>query len=212
MALILFDFDGVLADTLGDMLRFAQEVCNELGIQHLVTQGDLSNLEVMSFAEYGRACEVPEQMVEEFVCRCTRKFGAKKSPPAIFEKLDEIVRKLSASHILGVVTGNTKQNVKTFLVEHELDDRIRAVYGVDSPGSKSEKISLAQTQFAVENEAVFMVGDSLSDIRAARQAGVKSIAVSWGHQSLEMLIRAAPDYLVHLPQELLELLEKLASN
>lgn len=212
MALILFDFDGVLADTLGDMLRFAQEACNELGIQHFVTQGDLSNLEVMSFAEYGRACEVPEQMVEEFVRRCTGKFGAKKSPPAIFEKLDEIVRKLSASHILGVVTGNTKQNVKTFLVEHELDDCIRAVYGVDSPGSKSEKISLAQTQFAVENEAVFMVGDSLSDIRAARQAGVKSIAVSWGHQSLEMLIRAAPDYLVHLPQELPELLEKLASN
>lgn len=212
MALILFDFDGVLADTLGDMIRFAQEACNELGIQHFVTQDDLSNLEVMSFGEYGRACEVPEQMVEEFVRRCTGKFGAKKSPPAIFEKLDEIVRKLSASHILGVVTGNTKQNVITFLVEHELDDCIRAVYGVDSPGSKSEKISLAQTQFAVENEAVFMVGDSLSDIRAARQAGVKSIAVSWGHQSLEMLIRAAPDYLVHLPQELLELLEKLASN
>lgn len=212
MALILFDFDGVLADTLGDMLRFAQETCNELGIQHFVTQDDLSNLEVMSFAEYGRACEVPEQMVGEFVRRCTGKFGAKKSPPAIFEKLDEIVSKLSASHILGVVTGNTKQNVKTFLIEHGLDDCICAVYGVDSPESKSEKISLAQTQFAIENEAVFMVGDSLSDIRAARQAGVKSIAVSWGHQSLETLIRAAPDYLVHSPQELLGLLEKLASN
>lgn len=210
MALILFDFDGVLADTLGDMLRFAQETCSELGIQHVVTQDDLSNLEVMSFAEYGRACEMPEQLVEEFVRRCTGKFGAKKSPPAIFEELDEIVRKLSASHILGVVTGNTKQNVETFLIEHGLDDCIRAVYGVDSPGSKAEKISLAQTQFAGENEAVFMVGDSLSDIRAARQAGVKSIAVSWGHQSLEMLIRAAPDYLVHSPQELPELLTKAA--
>ena len=209
MSLILFDFDGVLADTLGDMLRFAQETCSELGIQHVVTQDDLSNLEVMSFAEYGRACEVPEQQVGEFVRRCTGKFGAKKSPPPIFEELDEVVRKLSASHILGVVTGNTTQNVETFLSEHGLDDCIRAVYGVDSPGSKTEKISLARTQFAAENEAVFMVGDSLSDIRAARQAGAKSIAVSWGHQSLEMLIRAAPDYLVHSPRELLELLTKV---
>ena len=37
MALILFDYDGVLADTLGDMILFAQQVCDELGVDHIVT-------------------------------------------------------------------------------------------------------------------------------------------------------------------------------
>jgi phosphoglycolate phosphatase len=77
---------------------------------------------------------------------------------------------------------------------------------VDEPGSKAEKISKAQNQFAAENEAVYMVGDSISDVRAARAAGVQSIAVSWGHQSMEMLIKTEPDSFIHSPRELLELI------
>jgi phosphoglycolate phosphatase len=64
---------------------------------------------------------------------------------------------------------------------------------------------MAKSQFAAEAEAVFMVGDSLSDVRAARQAGVKSIAVSWGHQSVGRLVGAAPDHVVRLPEELIEI-------
>ena len=66
MALIIFDYDGVLADTLDDLLQFGQEACDRLGVNHLVTKEDLSNLEVMSFTTYGRACEVPENLVNEF--------------------------------------------------------------------------------------------------------------------------------------------------
>ena len=203
MALILFDFDGVLADTLGDMLQFAQEVCDELGVSHVVTQGDLSNLEVMSFATYGRACEVPEHLMNEFVRGCLTRFAEKKYPPAIFEGLSEIVKELSANNVIAIVTGNTAQNVNAFLLAHGLDECVRAVYGVDAPGSKVEKILKAQNQFAAENEAVYMVGDSVSDVCAAREAGVQSIAVSWGHQSVEMLIEAKPDVFVHSPGELI---------
>jgi phosphoglycolate phosphatase-like HAD superfamily hydrolase len=202
MALILFDFDGALADTLGDMLRFAQEVCDELGVRHVVTQGDLSNLEVMSFATYGRACEVPEALVDEFVRGCLMRFAEKKSPPDIFQGLVEVIKEMSTTHVLAIVTGNTAQNVNAFLIEHGLDECFRAVYGVDMPGSKAEKILKAQNQFAAENEAVYMVGDSVSDVRAAREAGVQSIAVSWGHQSADMLIKAKPDAFVRSPGEL----------
>jgi phosphoglycolate phosphatase len=205
MSLILFDFDGVLADTLADMLHFAQEVCDALGVNHTVVQSDLSELEVMSFATFGRACEMPEDLEDEFVRRCTEKFAGKKSPPAIFDGLEGVVRKLAESHMLAVVSGNTEGNVRAFLEEHGLEDCFRAVYGVDMPGSKVEKILMAKSQFAAEGEAVFMVGDSLSDIRAARQAGVISIAVGWGHQSVGRLVGAAPDHVVRFPQELIEL-------
>ncbi len=205
MALILFDFDGVLADTLADMLCFAQEVCNELGVNHVVIQTDLSELEVMSFATFGRACEVPEGLVDEFVRRCTGKFAEKKSPPVLFTGLGEVVRKLAESHMLAVLTGNTQGNVRMFLEQHGLDGCFGAVYGVDMPGSKVEKILIAKSQFGVEEESVFMVGDSLSDVHAAQEAGVKSIAVSWGHQSLEMLVGAVPDHVVRSPEELIEI-------
>jgi phosphoglycolate phosphatase len=136
-----------------------------------------------------------------------KKFEEKKSPPAIFNGLNDVVRKLSEEHTIGVITGNSSQNVRAFLVEHGLDGLVRAIFGVDSPGSKAEKISLAQSQLTARGEAVFMVGDSASDVHAAKEASAKSIAVSWGHQSAEVLIRARPDYLVHSPRELLEIFE-----
>jgi phosphoglycolate phosphatase-like HAD superfamily hydrolase len=58
-----------------------------------------------------------------------------------------------------------------------------------------------------EGEAVFMVGDSLSDVRAAKEASVTSIAVTWGHQSLENLLRGKPDFVVSSPEGLVEVVE-----
>jgi phosphoglycolate phosphatase len=210
MALIIFDYDGVLADTLDDLLQFGQEACNQLGVQHLVTKDDLNNLEVMSFATYGRACEVPEHLVEEFVKICLNCFAEKDSPPAIFTGLSNVVRYLSVNHRIAIVTTNSSQNVNAFLVKHGLDGLIHAVYGIDTPGSKAQKIAMARNRLLEnrEQESVFMVGDSLSDVQAAKEASVTSIAVTWGHQSLEDLLRAKPDFVVSSPPDLIQIIEQ----
>lgn len=207
MALILFDYDGVLADTLDDLLQFGQQACNELGVDHRVTKEDLSNLEVMSFATYGRACEVPEHLVSEFVRICLHLFAEKKTPPAVFAGLSEVMRDLSIRHTLVIVTTNTSQNVNAFLAQHGLDGLVQAVYGVDTPGSKAHKISLARERFMGNNTPMgaFMIGDSLSDMLAAKEASVTSIAVTWGHQGLKQLLRGNPDHVVHSPHALIEI-------
>lgn len=205
MALILFDFDGVLADTLADLILFGQQACDAIGVKHLVTQADLSNLEVMSFATFGRACEVPEPLVDEFVQFCLKRFAEKKSPPAIFEGMSEVIRQFALKHTIAIVTTNSSQNVQAFLNQHGLSGYVQAVYGVDTPGSKAQKISAARKQFPAEQ--VFMVGDALSDIRSAKEAAATSIAVTWGHQSLSQLLRGEPEYVAHSPQELIEVIE-----
>lgn len=50
-----------------------------------------------------------------------------------------------------------------------------------------------------------MIGDAVSDIQAARQAGISSVAVVWGHQSLVKLRQAGPDIIVNQPADLLML-------
>ncbi len=170
-----------------------------------MSRADLSELEVMSFAMLGRACGTPDGLVDEFVRRCTQKFAMRTASPGIFAGLAEVVRQLAASHVLVVVTENTKGTVEAFLKAHGLDGCIRAVYALDMPGSKVEKILKAKDQSAAQAGPVYMVGDSLSDVRAAREADVKIIVVSWGHQSLERLMGAKPDYVVRLPEELIEI-------
>jgi len=211
MALILLDYDGVLADTLDDLLQFGQEACDELGIDHVVTKDDLNNLEYMSFATYGRACGVPESLVNEFVQLCLNRFSQKNSPPAIFDGLGNIVKQLANNHTMAIVTTNYTQNITAFLVEHNLDGFFEAVFSNDLPGLKVEKIFLAREQFSsdTKHNPVIMVGDSLSDIQAAKEASVISIAVTWGHQSLNHLLRGQPDYVAHSPQELLEIIERI---
>jgi phosphoglycolate phosphatase-like HAD superfamily hydrolase len=210
MALIIFDYDGVLADTLDDLLQFGQEACTQLGVKHLVTKADLANLEAMSFASYGRACEVPEHLVDEFVRICLSLFAEKNSAPAIFTGLSNVIRYLSAHHRIAVVTTNSSQNVNAFLVKHGLEGLIHVVYGVDLPGSKAQKISMARDRLSRngKQEPVFMVGDSVSDVLAAKEASVTSVAVTWGHQSLETLLRGNPDYVVSSPQNLIAVVEQ----
>lgn len=208
MALVIFDYDGVLADTLDDLIHFGQEACNQLGVKHVVTKEDLSNLEVMSFATYGRACEVPEPLIDEFVRISLDLFAKKASPPAIFNGLSEVIQHFSSKHKIAIVTTNSSQNVHAFLTQHGLDSLVHAVYGVDAPGSKAQKIAMARERFVENGEAVFMIGDALSDVRAAKEAGVTSIAVTWGHQSLETLQRGEPDFVVNNPHELIQVIER----
>jgi phosphoglycolate phosphatase len=206
MALILFDFDGVLADTLGDMIQFAQEACDELGVKHVVTPDDLNSLEVMSLAEYGRHLGVPEKFVDEFVSRCLKGFIEKPNPPRIFDGMTKVIEQLSSRHTIGIVTGNATLAVENFLLKNGIRQFVNVISALDQPGSKSEKILKAKQQ-TKNVEEVYYVGDAVSDIRAARESSVKSIAVSWGHQSLGKLSNAEPDYIVHSPQELLEVFE-----
>lgn len=51
-----------------------------------------------------------------------------------------------------------------------------------------------------------MVGDSIGDFSQGRQAGVRTIAVTWGFHPEGLLRDALPDYIVRSPQELLLIL------
>lgn len=208
MKLILFDFDGVLADTLDDMLNFAQAVCAEMGFDRIPTPADLDALETMSFVEYGKQLGIPPQLAGEFASRCLKRFIEKPHPPKIFAGMAQVIEQLSARHTLAIVTGNTTRAVEDFLSTNNIRQFVSAVFAVDQPGSKVEKIQKAKSQLATEADAVYYVGDAVSDIHAARQALVKSVAVSWGHQSLGKLVNAQPDYIVHTPWEISALFVK----
>ena len=209
MSIILFDFDGVLADTLNDMLDFAREACAQLGLLRNPTPADLDALETMSFVEYGRQLMVPAQHIDEFVNRCLHMFNQRPHPPKIFEGMDRVVTEAAKRHIIAIVTGNTTPTVEAFLKEYDLHTHVRLVIGVEQKGSRPEKIRRAIKMLEQSTESAYMVGDAVSDIRAARRTSIGSVAVGWGHQSSSRLREAKPDYLVSSPHELLVLLEKV---
>jgi phosphoglycolate phosphatase len=211
-AVLLFDFDGVLADTRDDLLFFAARVSAQLGYPRQPTPADLEALELMNFDEFARQLQIPETQVKEFSRRSVELFMSRSQPPDLFPGLGPVIKRISAVHSAGIVTANTSGVVRGFLDYHELTPCFKVIVGADAPGSKPEKIKTALRKFGVAGEFVYMIGDAVSDIRAARQAGVKSIAVTWGHQSERKLSSALPDYLVRSPVELEELFKNHVSK
>jgi phosphoglycolate phosphatase-like HAD superfamily hydrolase len=124
--------------------------------------------------------------------------------------LNDVIKYLSINHEIAIVTTNSFQNVSDFLTRHGLNHLIHAVYGVDSPGSKAQKFAFARDRFVTNTgqESVFVVGDSSSDILAAKEASVTSIAITWAHQSLKNLFRWHPDFVVNSPRELIDVIEQ----
>lgn len=61
-------------------------------------------------------------------------------------------------------------------------------------------------KFSLKNEEVFYIGDSEVDIRTGKNAGVKTVAVTWGFRDKKDLKFEEPDYLVDSIEELRHIL------
>jgi phosphoglycolate phosphatase-like HAD superfamily hydrolase len=55
---------------------------------------------------------------------------------------------------------------------------------------------------------VFYIGDETRDIEAAKKAGIKSIAVTWGYNTKAILDNSNPDFLCESTDALKETIQK----
>ena len=69
------------------------------------------------------------------------------------------------------------------------------------PASKAEML-----EWLSQGEQAVVVGDTAGDVAAARAAGLRVVAVTWGYGNVAELSTAAPDALVHRVEDLLAVL------
>ncbi|HET7010630.1 MAG TPA: HAD hydrolase-like protein [Anaerolineales bacterium] len=209
MRAALFDYDGVLADTLDDMLRLAGETCAEMGYLRTPTAADLDALETMSFVDYGIQLGIPADRAQEFARRTMARFEARPRPPEIFAGMDDVVRRAARRGQVGIVTGSSARAVLRFIEAHRLGAHLDVLIPVEHPGSRADRIRAALALLGRRPEEACLIGDAVSDVRAGREVGVRSIAVAWGHQSPTRLEAAGADHVVDSPGALIELLERI---
>ena len=106
-------------------------------------------------------------------------------------------------------SGNVSAAVWNFLHVYGLAEHVQIVLDADAEGTRAEKISRAAASLGQAGSLVYVIGDAVSDVQAARQACALSVAVTWGHQSRVKLEGARPDYVVGSPKELLQLFARL---
>jgi phosphoglycolate phosphatase len=117
--------------------------------------------------------------------------------------VNEILNKLGKDKqmIIGLVTGNLEKiaymKLKHFKIEEFF---ILGGFGdISTIRSDLVKFAVKKAEFfhgKIDKKDVFIIGDTIHDIKAAKDAGVKVIAVATGAYPKEQLSKLKPDYLV----------------
>ena len=201
--ILIFDFDGVLADSLAPMLSYAGQVCRELGIAATPRISDLESLEKMEFSAFALQLGIPGDQIESFVKRNHELFSDREEPIPMKPGMGVVVADLAENSTLAIITGNSCKVVEKFLEAYGMRSKFQTVLCAEHEGTRLEKILNIKNQYHAQKAELYMIGDAVSDIRAAREAGVKSIAVAWGHQSKSKLIQEEPYLIIDEPEDLL---------
>jgi len=202
--LILFDYDGVIADSFDSLLNVCVKAQTILGEGRPPTPEDFHKIENLTFDELGRMIGISEGKCVAYARRVfeIQQKGWQVSP---FPEVIDVVKKMATKHTVAVVTNSQDDAVTTALYRFGIGEAITTVMGSDSGTTKVDRIRRIKEAHPEDDESVYMVGDTIGDIRAGKQTGVQTVAVTWGFQARDLLLKEAPDYLLNAPHELFSL-------
>ena len=205
-SLIIFDYDGVLIDSLSDAISAVEEFCRSVSHDRVPIKEIIRSIDIMTYSEIARSIGLSPEQTERFSSHLFDRFQDIGPSMAFFPGIESLLHQISSKNI-AIVSGNAKHVISAKLAAHGLAEKITCIFGAFEPGDKAEKIRNVCNHFGVDAGLSCMIGDSVSDIRYAKRAGVRSIAATWGWQSRDRLIREKPDFIVNSVQELSILLD-----
>jgi len=201
--LFLFDFDGVLSDSLDLYAEAVRHCLERIGTPIVKNREDYLVLFEGNFYE---------SMADRGVDLAAFAQAAKEIMPGIdydamlpFDGLLPVLESLKKDHLLAVISSNGSRTIRRMLERFGFDPYFEEVLGSDFLISKKEKIDHALAKYGIPPERTFYIGDTTGDIVEARAAGVRTVAVTWGWHSRERLVAAHPDFLVETPEGLLKI-------
>lgn len=201
--IILFDFDGTIADTYQAIADITNELSSEFGYKP-VDREELLLLKNLSSREIVKKTEISLFKIPFLVKRVRKELTKEIGELKPIEGIDRVLFKLKAhGYRLGIVTSNDRENVEIFLAKNNLDSLFNFIYSSTSIFGKHRTIDRIVRQKKLNRDEIVYVGDETRDIRAARKSRIGIVAVSWGFNSGDILAEHKPDFLVDRPQQLI---------
>jgi len=201
--LFLFDFDGVLVDSLA-LYEKSVNVCLErIGHHPIASREEFLDLFEDNFysAIAKRGIDVDAFMAASKAVTPTLDYGVVEP----FTELLPVLAELKANHGLVIISSNSSFAIRLMLAKFGFEPFFDDILGADFNFSKVEKIQYAKGHFGTDARHTWYVCDTAGDIREAREAGVKTAAVTWGWHPRARLERARPDAVIEKPAGLLAL-------
>lgn len=194
--LIIFDFDGTIADSLD---VFAG----------IINQYFKSNYTAKHIREKGTSKIIKEVKIHPVLLplyvlvaqRKIHKFAQNLKP---FPEIRQTLAALNKKHTLAIVSSNSKTNIEMFLRKHNMHKYITHTESSIHYFGKYNKINKVINRIGAKPSDAIYVGDESRDIIAAKKARVCSVAVTWGYENRSLLAKHKPDKIINNPKDLLK--------
>ena len=202
--LIIFDFDGTIADTYQIIIKIVNSLSSEFGYQPLDAETqkllrDLSSKEII------QKSGISLFKLPFLAKRVQLELGNYIEDIDAFGGIPEVLVALKQQNYhLGIVTSNIQANVDIFLERQNLSSVFDFVSASTTIFGKHRIINRAIKNLQLSKQQVVYVGDETRDIRSARKSGIGIISVDWGFHSSQLLSQHQPDAIATAPSEILD--------
>lgn len=181
---IIFDFDGVIADTADIMLSLMRESEPEFTEEDFKAHHDGNVYEEPLF-------KLPAEAMQQFYDDYCSRLSVSHIQTAIAP-----IKRLSTDYRLFIVSSNEEYGIHSVLKDADLTDCFEAAYGYNTHKSKIVKFEMIRDTFDVDLEKVLFITDTLGDIKEANKLGIKTIAETFGFHNRARLEQGDPHTIV----------------
>lgn len=212
---MIFDLDGTLIDTLGDIADAINEALSEAGIplhhekaavRKMIGNG-AAKLMHRALGEYDNEENFNKLSVIYPVLY--KEYQTRDSHP--FEGMVETLEKIKGKGVNLFVCSNKPHELAQIIMAQEYGPELFSLVLGHRPGEPVKPdphlVYEMMDSFGFgKNEAVF-VGDSLPDLETARNAGLPIAMCTWGYGEYTDELLSQCDYIIREPKDLLELID-----
>lgn len=210
---VIFDLDGTLLNTLGDLRAATNHALEVRGLPpHSMEEirqfiGNGIRLLICRAMPEGTPEAEIDAALDDFKAYYAAHIHDRTVP---YDGIPQLLTALRKRGIKVAVLSNKIDSASQQLIEYFFPKKTDVVFGehVGVP-RKPDPTScrMVMQQLGVQPEQVLYVGDSGTDMQTAKNAGLYAVGVTWGFRSKEVLLEYGADILVHRPEQILQILD-----
>ena len=213
--LVIFDLDGTLIDSLGDLADAMNAVLEEHG--HPVHPLDAYRQFVGDGIEMLVRRALPpgvadESKVPRYVDLMRREYSRRwVATTRPFPGIPELLAALDSRGVYTTVLSNkndsaTRAVVDLLFTDHTFKDVRGERIGVPRKPDPTAALEMISALGKLPEQSIF-VGDTAIDMATGKNAGIQTVGVTWGFRDVDELLSHGADHIVHRPIEILEFTE-----
>lgn len=208
---VIFDLDGTLLDTLGDLTDSVNEMlgefsCPERSLEEirLFVGNGMKNLVERSVPEDFDKSKLT--FAYEFFRQSYKKNMRNKTCP--YDGILMCLEELQKLGIKTAVTSNKNDDAVKGLCEEYFGNLVTLAVGArEGVPSKPDPTMVNNVikELNVKKADCIFIGDSDTDILTAKNTGLESIGVLWGFRDREVMEKAKADFVISQPEDILKI-------